>query len=90
MALAEVPCGPFVGWTAAEITTRLATLKAFMIARTPGEGQITSASVNGSAFTYDPRGGMTVAEEIAALQEARAWVDDTALVVPTEQVFAAR
>jgi hypothetical protein len=33
---------------------------------------------------------MTVAEEIAALQEALAWVDDDALVMPNEQVFSAR
>jgi hypothetical protein len=46
--------------------------------------------VNGKAWQYDPRGGMTVAEEIAALQEALAWVDDDALVMPNEQVFSAR
>lgn len=90
MALATVPAGPFLGWTATVINTRLATLKAYLIARTPGEGQITSASVNGKAWQYDPRGGMTVAEEIAALQEALAWVDDDALVMPNEQVFSAR
>ena len=90
MALATVPCGPFVGWTATEINTRLATLKTYLINRTPGEGQLTAASVNGKSFTYATHGGMSVAEEIAALQEALAWVDDDALVVPTEQVFAAR
>ena len=90
MALATVPDGPFLGWTLAEINTRLATLKTYMVNRAPGESQITSASVNGKSFEYSLGGGMSVAEEIAALQEAKAWVDDDALCISREQVFAAR
>lgn len=90
MALDTVPDGPFLGWTLAEIDARLATLKTYMQNRAPGEGQMTSASVNGKSFEYGLGGGMSVAEEIAALQEAKAWVDDDALPISREHVFAVR
>lgn len=90
MALDAVPDGPFVGWTLEEIDARLASLKTYLQNRAPGEGQLTSASVNGKSFEYATGGGMSVAEEIAALQEAKAWVDDDALAISREHVFAAR
>lgn len=92
MAYANVPFGPFFGCTKAEIVNRIATVRAAQLARAPGQGALTSASVNGSSFTYDVRanGGMTITEELANLQEALAYVDDDAPAITNEQVFAAR
>ncbi len=91
MAFATVPGGKYYGWTAAQINTGLATLKAALIAAPVGQSAITSVSGNGMSVSYDPRapGSVTIPEEIADLLTALALVDDDALPVTSEQVFAA-
>jgi hypothetical protein len=71
VVLDEVPCGPFAGWTATEIKSRLATLRNCEGNRTPPVSGI----------------GLTVVEEIAALHQALPWVDTSAIEAGIEQML---
>jgi hypothetical protein len=86
MAYATVPCGPFFGATLAQLQARLATLQAAKLAGPAGGGGMTSASVNGRAFTYDIR-GRNIDADIADVIHAMSYVDDNTAPVPAEQVF---
>ena len=91
MAFATVPVGRYLGFTAAEIRTRLATLKAAVIAQGVGVGAIVAASGNGVSVSFDHRvpGSLTIDQEIADLMTALALVDDDELPVTPTQTFAA-
>ncbi len=86
MAYATVPCGPFIGCTLAELQARLATLRAAKLAGAAGGGGMTSASVNGRAFTYDSR-GRNIDADIADVVHAMSYVDDDVQPIPSEQTF---
>ncbi len=92
MAYATVPTGPFQGWTKSEILARQQVLKAALKDRAPGMGLLTGATVNGQSFSYDVRspGSWSIPEETALLQEAIAYVDDTAIPLTSQQTFSAR
>jgi hypothetical protein len=92
MAYATVPWGRYFGWTAEEIQARLATLKTAVQNAAPGQGAITSTGANGTTVSFDVKGpgAMSIEQEIAALLEALAYVDDTALPVTNEAVFSTR
>lgn len=85
-AYATVPYGPYFGCTAAELTTKLALLKAAKLAATGGaSGALNSASVNGRSFGYT-NAGKSLESEIAELLQALAWVDVTVPLTSSEQV----
>lgn len=86
MAYTTVPCGPFIGCTLAQLQARLATLQAAKLAGAAGGGGMTSASVNGRAFTYDTR-GRNIDADIADVVHAISYVDDDTQPIPAEQTF---
>jgi len=86
MAYTTVPFGPFFGATLGQLETRLATLQAAKLAGASGGGGMTSASVNGRAFTYDLR-GRNIDADIADVIHAMSYVSDTVQPIPSEQTF---
>ncbi len=86
MAYATVPFGPFFGCTLVQLQARLATLQAAKLAGAAGGGGMTSASVNGRAFTYDTR-GRNIDADIADVIQAISYVDDDTQPIPSASVF---
>lgn len=86
MAYATVPFGPFFGCTLGQLQARLATLQAAKLAGAAGGGGMTSASVNGRAFTYDTR-GRNIDADLAEVVQAMSYVDDDVQPIPSEQTF---
>lgn len=84
MAYSSVQAGPYFGFSLSEMQAQLARYKATVAALTPGAGNIVSASVNGSSFTYGPNGTWSLAEWQAEIQAALAWVDDDVIDLPSE------
>lgn len=86
MAFASVKFGLYYGFSLAEMQAELARYKAAVQAMTPGAGHVTSASVNGSSFTYGPNADLSLAAWQAEIQSALAQVDDTVIDAPNEAV----
>ena len=86
MAYATVPFGPFFGCTLVQLQARLATLQAAKLAGAAGGGGMTSASVNGRAFTFDTR-GRNIDADIADVIHATSYVDDATQPIPSASVF---
>ena len=86
MAYSTVQWGPFFGFSLAEMQAQLARYKSTLTALTPGAGNIVSASVNGSSFTYGPNGTWSLAEWQAEIQSALSQVDDTVPDLPNASV----
>ena len=84
MAFATVQYGPYFSFSPAEMQAELARYKAALQAATPGAGNIVSASVNGSSFTYGPNGTWSLAEWQANIQDALSQVDDNVQALPGE------
>ena len=88
MAFATVQAGLYWGFSLAEMQAELARYKAAVQAMTAGAGHITSASVNGSSFSYGPNADLSLAQWQAEIQTAMADVDDNVLGLPSETVAA--
>jgi hypothetical protein len=86
MAFASVQFGLYYGFSLAEMQAELARYKAAVQAMTPGAGHVTSASVNGSSFTYGPNADLSLAAWQAEIQNALADVDDNVIGLPSETV----
>ena len=84
VAFATVQYGPYFSFSLAEMQGELSRYKAALQASTPGAGNIVSASVNGSSFTYGPNGTWSLAEWQANIQDALSQVDDDVQALPGE------
>lgn len=90
MAYSFVQWGAYFGNSLAEMQAQLARYKATVAALTPGSGNIVSASVNGSSFTYGPNGTWSLEEWQQQIQSALSQVDDTVPDVPNATVAVMR
>ena len=81
MAYATVPIGKYYGQTKEQLQAKLTSLQEMAANAVPGQGAISSASVNGTSFSYDFSAGEagTIESEIAEVLAALQWVDDEAL-----------
>lgn len=94
MAYATVPAGRYYGWTAAQLNTRIAAIRAALIAEpvsAAGVQVITSVSGNGTSVAFDPRapGSMTVERELEDLLIAISLVNDDEPCRYRDTVFSA-
>ena len=86
MASATVPFGEYVGYSLAQMQAELADYRAKMAENRRGGLAVTSASVNGSSFTYGPGMNLSPEQWIAEIQSAMAWLDDAWIDLPNEAV----
>ena len=91
MAYDTVPCGRYRGKTKAEIEALITALQTEDAAAPGSAGVVVEMAMNGRSVKYDPRfGPASFAARMAELEEALAFVDDTALAITDKQVATMR
>ena len=91
MAYATVPTGRYRGKTKADILALITALQNEDAASPGSAGVVVEMAMNGRSVKYDPRfGPASFAARMAELEEALAFVDDTALAITDKQVATVR